>query len=164
MNNQQDLDKWISSSIEYYNLKSNKSMKTTEERFQQLEQAHSRLFNQFNTLHQDFFSYKEAVKEQVQQLKDMLATYSINLQQIQVQPLPEKLQANNDYTAVISEIVTSTPTKWKDMDYTNWEVKLEGKDKYVFVAFIPTEHQLTAGDLVRFTYAHPFQLRKLKKI
>jgi plastocyanin len=50
------------------------------------------------------------------------------------------------------------------MEYTNWEVRLEGKETYVMVAFIPTEYKLAAGDKVRFTYAHPFQLRKLKII
>lgn len=164
MKTQQDLDKWISSSIEYYKSKTNKSMKTTEEKLQELQVAHGRLFNQFNTLHQDFVNYREVMKEQVQQLQDMLVLNSIQQQQNQVQPLPEKLQANVEYTSVITEVVSSTKTKWKDMDYTNWEIKIEGKDKYVFVAFIPTEYLLKEGDRVRFTYAHPFQLRKLKQI
>ena len=54
MDTQQNLDKWIASCLNHYNLKSNIKMKTTEERFQQLELAHARLFNQFNTLHEDF--------------------------------------------------------------------------------------------------------------
>ena len=160
MDSQETLDKWINSCLNHYNLKSNIKMKTTEEKLQQLELAHARLFNQFNTLHQDFISYKDVMEERLVNLKGL-----INLSSTEEEPgLPEKLQNNVEYKGVITEVVTSTPTKWKEMDYTNWEVRLEGKETYVMVAFIPTEYKLAAGDKVRFTYAHPFQLRKLKII
>ena len=136
-------------------------MKTTEERFQQLELAHARLYNQFNTLHQDFISYKEVMVEQLTNLKGLINT---STKEEAPAELPETLIHNKDYTGVIAAVVKSTPTKWNNNDWTNWEVKLEGKEDYVYIAFIPSEHQLTAGDKVRFQYVHPFQLKKLKQL
>jgi hypothetical protein len=78
--------------------------------------------------------------------------------------LPETLIHNKDYTGVIAAVLKSTPTKWNNNDWTNWEVKLEGKDDYAYIAFIPSEHQLCAGDKVKFQYVHPFQLKKLKQL
>jgi hypothetical protein len=135
-------------------------MKTTEEKLQQLELAHARLFNQFNTLHQDFIKYKDVMQEQLTNLKGLINLSSTE----EEEGLPETLITNKEYKAVISKIVKSTPTKWNNKEWTNWELKIEGKDEYVYVAFIPTEHQLAVGDNVRFTYANPFQLKKLRKI
>ena len=160
METQEQLDKWIYACLNHYNLKSNIKMKTTEERFQQLELAHARLFNQFNTLHQDFISYKEVMEEQLVNLKGLINLSSTE----EVVDLPETLVHNKDYTGVISAVLKSTPTKWNNNDWTNWEVKLEGKDDYAYIAFIPSEHILAAGDKVRFQYVHPFQLKKLKQL
>jgi hypothetical protein len=160
MDSQENRDKWINSCLNYYNLKSNNKMKTTEERFQQLEQAHARLYNQFNTLHQDFISYKEVMMEEVINLKGLINLSSTE----EVVELPETLIHNKDYTGVIAAVLKSTPTKWNNNDWTNWEVKLEGKDDYAYIAFIPSEHQLAAGDKVKFQYVHPFQLKKLKQL
>lgn len=160
METQQDLDKWIASCLNYYNKKSNIKMKTTEERLQQLELAHARLFNQFNTLHQDFVNYKEVMQEQLSNLKGLINLSSTE----EVVELPETLVHNKDYTGVIAAVIKSTPTKWNNKEWTNWEVKLEGKEDYAYIAFIPTEHQLAAGDKVKFQYVHPFQLKKLKLI
>ena len=162
MDSQETLDKWINSCLNYYNLKSNIKMKTTEERFQQLELAHARLFNQYQNLSKDFENLTEQLDDRFSELKSFIVASSI--QKDEAPALPDKLQNNVEYKGVITEVVTSTPTKWKDMEYTNWEVRLEGKETYVMVAFIPTEYKLAAGDKVRFTYAHPFQLRKLKQI
>lgn len=160
MDSQETLDKWINSCLNHYNLKSNIKMKTTEEKLQQLELAHARLYNQFNTLHQDFVKYREVIEERLTNLKELINLSSTE----EEKELPETLLTNTEYKAVISKVVKSTSTKWKNMDYTNWELKLEGKDDYLYVAFIPTEHQLAVGDSVRFIYAHPFQLKKLRKI
>jgi hypothetical protein len=160
MDSQEQLDKWIASCLNHYNLKSINKMKTTEERLLQLETAHSRLYNQFNTLHQDFVKYREVMEERLSNLKGLINTSTEEVPAV----LPETLINGKEYKAVVTEIIKSTSTKWKGMEYTNWEVKLEGKDKYVFVAFIPTEYKLAAGDNVRFTYGTPFQLRKLKQI
>ena len=162
MDSQETLDKWINSCLNYYNKNSNIKMKTTEERIQQLELAHARLFNQYQNLIQDFENLTEQLDDRFSELKSFIVASSI--QKDEAPALPDKLQNNVEYKGVITEVVTSTPTKWKDMEYTNWEVRLEGKETYVMVAFIPTEYKLAAGDKVRFTYAHPFQLRKLKQI
>jgi len=162
METQEQLDKWINACLNYYNLKSNIKMKTTEERFQQLELAHARLFNQYNTLNQDYLELKGYVFEQVDKLHTKIN--SLQPKEEEVLDLPETLVHNKDYTGVISAVLKSTPTKWNNNDWTNWEVKLEGKDDYAYIAFIPSEHILAAGDKVRFQYVHPFQLKKLKQL
>jgi hypothetical protein len=161
METQEQLDKWINACLNYYNLKSNIKMKTTEERFQQLELAHARLFNQYQNLTKDFENLTEQLDERFSDLKSFIVASSIKEEPA---ALPETLVHNKDYTAVISTVLKSTPTKWNNNDWTNWEVKLEGKEDYVYIAFIPSEHQLTAGDKVRFQYVHPFQLKKLKQL
>lgn len=163
MKTQQELDRWIDACQTYYNLNSkSNSMKTNEERIQQLEQAHSRLFNQFNTLHQDFIQHRMVYQEQIDLLKQEITSLQ-NKEEPAVKELPENLYAGTEYVGVISEVVKKTPTKWKDMEYCNWQLKLQGKEEH-YIAFIPLSIELVAGDKVRFTYAHPFQLRKLKQI
>lgn len=163
METQEQLDKWINSCINYYNKKSNTKMnKTTEERIQQLEQAHSRLFNNFNTLHQDFVQYRNVMVEEVSTLKEMIKSLQPKEEVIPV--LPDNLINGKEYKAVVTDVIKFTNVIWKNIPYTNWELKLEGKDQYVYVAFIPTEVKIVPGTKVRFTYANPFQLRKLKLI
>ena len=137
-------------------------MKTTEERFQQLELAHARLFNQYQNLTKDFENLTEQLDERFSDLKSFIVASSTKEEA--PAELPETLIHNKDYTGVISAVVKSTPTKWNNKEWTNWEVKLEGKEEYVYIAFIPSEHQLTAGDKVKFQYVHPFQLKKLKQL
>jgi|694.fasta_scaffold47907_6 hypothetical protein len=160
METQEQLDKWIYACLNHYNLKSNIKMKTTEERFQQLELAHARLYNQYQNLIEDFDNLKEQLDERFSDLKSFIVASSTE----EVVELPETLIHNKDYTGVISAVLKSTPTKWNNNDWTNWEVKLEGKDDYAYIAFIPSEHILAAGDKVRFQYVHPFQLKKLKQL
>jgi hypothetical protein len=160
METQEQLDKWIYSCLNYYNKKSIFKMKTNEERFQQLELAHARLYNQYQNLIEDFDNLKEQLDERFSDLKSFIVASSTE----EVVDLPETLVHNKDYTGVISAVLKSTPTKWNNNDWTNWEVKLEGKDDYAYIAFIPSEHILAAGDKVRFQYVHPFQLKKLKQI
>lgn len=165
METQQDLNKWIIKCIEYYNnhsLTKIEYMKTIDQRVEQLEQAHSRLFNLFNSFQKDFEQNKQVQTEQVELLKDLIN--SLQPKEEEYKLLPDNLYAGTEYKAVIAGIVKATPTVWKEMEYCNWEVKLEGKPDYVYVAFIPQTVQLQVGDAVRFTYAHPFQLRKLKQI
>ena len=171
METQEQLDKWINACLNFYNNKSIFKMKTTEERLQQLETAHSRLHNQFNTLHQDFVQYRNVMQEDFDNLTEQLDERFSDLKSFivassteEVAELPETLIHNKDYTGVISAVLKSTPTKWNNNDWTNWEVKLETKDDYAYIAFIPSEHQLAAGDKVRFQYVHPFQLKKLKQL
>ena len=162
METQEHLDKWLRASINYYNKKSINKMKTTEERFQQLEQAHGRLHNTFNTLHHDFISYKEFMVEELSTLKQIVK--SLQPKEDEVPVLPEEMKNGIEYKAVIADVLKSKDVKWQNMDYTNWEVRLVGKEEYVCVAFIPTGNPINIGDKVRFTYAQPFQLKKLKVI
>lgn len=156
--------KWMTGCIKYYDKQFQKSinMKSNEERIQQLEQAHSRLYNSFNTFHQDYLQHRLVYQEQFDLLKQMIN--SLQPKENEVDELPDTMKAGTDYRAVISTIMKATPVKWQNMDYCNWELKLQGKDDYVYVAFIPQSVQLQVGDKVRFTYAHPFQLKKLKQI
>jgi hypothetical protein len=135
-------------------------MKTTEERIQQLEQAHSRLNNQYINLKNDL---EELISSSI--TADAVKNWiSEAIPKEDVPALPDELVNGIDYKAVVAEVVKFKNVKWKDMDYTNWEIKLIGKEEYVYVAFIPTEITLVPGCNVKFTYAQPFQCRKLKLI
>lgn len=165
MTSQQHLDKWITACLSHYNSISKTkidNMQTLEEKVQQLQQAHGRLYNNFNTLHQDFLNYREAVKEQFQQMKDMMAEV-LPKDDGKIKPLPEEMEQGQEYVAIISEVIKRKNTKWNNMDWSNWQIKLEGKEEH-YIAFIPSEYTLEIGDKVRFQYAAPFQCKKLKQI
>jgi predicted nuclease with TOPRIM domain len=164
MDTQEHLDKWLRNCVAYYNKHSLKqfTMKTTEERIQQLEQAHGRLHNQFQTFHQDFINYRKEMQDQLTHIKDLIKQVQQVAAPAEPEELPEELLNKREYKAVVQSVVKTTPVQWKNMDYQNVEVKLVGKPDYVYVAFIPAAQQVTAGDNVRFTYAHPFQLKHLK--
>ena len=166
METQEQLDKWINSCLNYYNKKSNIKMKTTEERMLQLELAHARLFNQVKDLVLDIDIIKNRNGNTYLELSNKINDLKELIQPDGDAPaeLPETLIHNKDYKGVIAAVLKSTSTKWNNKEWTNWEVKLEGKEEYVYIAFIPSEHQLTAGDKVKFQYVHPFQLKKLKKL
>ena len=99
------------------------------------------------------------MQEQLVNLKGLINLSSTE----EEQGLPETLLNGKEYKTVITDIIKSKAVKWKEMDYTNWQIKIEGKEEH-YIAFIPSEHELVAGDVVRFTYANPFQLKKLRKI
>jgi len=164
METQEQLDKWINACLNHYNLKSNNKMKTLEERMLQLELAHSRLFNQLKDVELDINNIKNRNGNTYLELSNKINDLKELIQPDDAAELPETLVHNKDYTGVIAAVIKSTPTKWNNKQWTNWEVKLEGKEDYAYIAFIPTEHQLTAGDKVRFQYVHPFQLKKLKQL
>lgn len=164
MNTQQELDKWIIACQKYYNLnsKNKTSMQTLEEKVQQLQTAHGRLFNNHNTLHQDFVNYRQVMNEELNLLKEMIKSLQPK-EDNSVRPLPDEMEQGQEYVAIISEVIKRKNTKWNNMDWTNWQIKLEGKEEH-YIAFIPTEYTLQIGDKVRFQYAAPFQCKKLKQI
>jgi predicted nuclease with TOPRIM domain len=135
--------------------------KTETERIQQLENAHSRLHNSFQTLQQDMVSIRKELQDAINQLKEQIKLIP-TAAPAEPEELPEDLLNNREYKGVIQSVIKSTPATWKNMQYVNHEVKLVGKEEYAYLAFIPAAEELKAGDKVRFTYVHPFQLRKLK--
>ena len=166
--NQQELDIWLKGCLTYYNnhslIKTN-SMKTTEERIEQLEKAHSRLFNLVKDIQLDIHNMKDRAGNSYLEFWNKIEDIKNILQpKDDVQVLPDELKNGIEYKAIVSEIVRTKQVKWKGIDYTNWELKLEGKEEYVYLAFIPTENTVMVGDKVRFTYTHPFQLKKLKQL
>ena len=139
-------------------------MKTTEERMLQLELAHARLFNQVKDLVLDIDIIKNRNGNTYLELSNKINDLKELIQPDGDAPaLPETLLNGKEYKTVITDIIKSKAVKWKGMDYTNWQIKIEGKDEH-YIAFIPTEHELAEGDVVRFTYANPFQLKKLRKV
>ena len=137
-------------------------MKTVEERIQQLEQAHSRLFNLIKDVQLDITNIKNnagnsylELSNNIREIKDILQPKE------EIKPLPEEMKNGLEYKAVVTEIVKTKDVEWKRKNYTNYELKLEGKEDYVFLAFVPTENKVDTGAIVRFTYMHPFQCKKL---
>jgi len=167
MNTQQSLDKWITKCIQHYNNNSNKkiSMKTVEERIEQLEKAHSRLHNQLKDVQEDLIIIKDRMGNNYLELTSKIDNILNTLQpKEEIAALPDELKNGIEYKAIVSEIIKTKDVEWKRKNYTNYELKLEGKEEYMFLAFVPTDNKIIAGDKVRFTYQHPFQCRKLTTI
>lgn len=154
---QQELDIWLQGCINYYKKNSKKVMATTEERIDRLEQAHSRMFNQQKTMLEDFQKVQNKLLEEIKNINSQLTAGK----ELDLLPLPEKLIETKKYSAEITEIIKREDVEWRKMNYTNWEVKLKGKE-HIFLAFVKSEVVLQPGTLVVFEYQHYLKLKHLK--
>jgi hypothetical protein len=154
---QEELDLWLEGCINYYKKNSKKVMATTEERIERLEQAHSRMFNQQKTLMEDFQKVQKKLLDEIKNINSQLSEGK----ELDLLPLPDKLIETKKYSAEITEIIKKEDVEWRKMNYTNWEVKLKGKD-YIYLAFVKSEVILQPGTLVSFEYQHYLKLKHLK--
>ena len=160
---QQELDIWLAGCLTYYNNNSKiKTMsKTIEERMKQLETAHSRLHNLLMQVQTDITNINNRNGNHYLELSNKLNDLTKLVVPEDTTTLPDEMKNGVEYKAIVAEILKTKDVKWQNMDYTNWEIKLVGKEEYVHIAFIPTGTAINAGDKVRFTYAAPFQCKKL---
>lgn len=154
---QQELDLWLEGCINYYKKNSKKVMATTEERIERLEQSHSRMYNQQKTMIEDFQKVQNKLLEEIKNINSQLTAGK----ELDLLPLPEKLIETKRYSAEITEIIKKEDVEWRKMNYTNWEVKLKGKE-HIFLAFVKSEVLLQPGTLVVFEYQHYLKLKHLK--
>jgi hypothetical protein len=154
---QEELEQWIEGCINHYKKNSKKVMATTDERIERLEQAHSRMFNQQKALIDDFNKVQQKLLEEIKKINSQLSA----AKDLDLLPLPEKLIETKRYSAEITEIIKKEDVEWRKMNYTNWEVKLKGKE-HIFLAFVKSEVILEAGTLVVFEYQHYLKLKHLK--
>lgn len=154
---QDELDLWIEGCITHYNKNSKKVMATIEERIERLELAHSRLFNEQKRMLEDLTKAQNKLVEEIKNINSQLTEGK----ELDLLPLPEKLVEGKKYTAEITEIIKREDVLWRKMNYSNWEVKLKGKD-YIYLAFIKSEITLEPGILVDFEYQHYLKLKHLK--
>jgi hypothetical protein len=154
---QEELDIWIEGCINHYKKNSNKVMATIEERMERLELAHSRLYNQQKTMLDDFAKIQNKLLKEISNINSQLTEGK----ELDLLPLPEKLIENKKYSAEITEIVKREDVLWRNMNYSNWEVKLKGKE-YIYLAFIKSEVTLEPGVHVDFEYQHYLKLKHLK--
>jgi hypothetical protein len=154
---QEELDLWIEGCINHYKKNSKKVMATTDERIERLEQAHSRMFNQQKALIDDFNKVQQKLLEEIKNINSQLSA----AKELDLLPLPEKLIETKKYSAEITEIIKKEDVEWRKMNYTNWEVKLKGKE-HIFLAFVKSEVVLQPGTLVAFEYQHYLKLKHLK--
>jgi hypothetical protein len=154
---QEELDLWIEGCINHYKKNSKKVMATTDERIERLEQAHSRMFNQQKALIDDFKKVQQKLLEEIKNINSQLTAGK----ELDLLPLPEKLIETKKYSAEITEIIKKEDVEWRKMNYTNWEVKLKGKE-HIFLAFVKSEVVLQPGTLVAFEYQHYLKLKHLK--
>jgi hypothetical protein len=155
--NQQELELWIEGCITHYKKNTNKVMATIEERMERLEQAHSRLYNQQKTMLDDLTKVQNKLLEEIKNINSQLTEGK----ELDLLPLPEKLIEGKKYTGEITEIIKREDVLWRKMNYSNWEIKLKGKD-YIYLAFIKSEVILEPGILVDFEYQHYLKLKHLK--
>ena len=154
---QEELEQWIEGCINHYKKNSKKVMATTDERIERLEQAHSRMFNQQKALIDDFKKVQNKLLEEIKNINSQLSA----AKELDLLPLPEKLIETKKYSAEITDIVKKEDVEWRKMNYTNWEVKLKGKE-HIFLAFIKSEVILEPGTLVVFEYQPYLKLKHLK--
>jgi hypothetical protein len=154
---QQELDIWIEGCITHYKKNTNKVMATIEERIERLEQAHSRLYNQQKTILEDFTKSQNKLLEEIKNINSQLTEGK----ELDLLPLPDKLIEGKKYSAEITEIIKREDIEWRKMNYSNWEVKLKGKE-YIYLVFIKSEITLEPGILVDFEYQHYLKLKHLK--
>lgn len=154
---QDELDLWIEGCINHYKKNSNKVMATIEERMERLEQAHSRMYNQQKTMLEDFTKVQNKLVDEIKNINSQLTAGK----ELDLLPLPDKLIEGKKYSAEITEIIKREDVLWRKMNYSNWEVKLKGKE-YIYLAFIKSEVTLEPGILVDFEYQHFLKLKHLK--
>lgn len=155
------LEKWWKGCKNYYQSKTNNMETLTTNEVELLKKAHSRLFNQLENLKTDFEKYKESMNTQVQDLKMMIKELTPK-EEVKIE-LPEKLVHNVEYKAEVTEVVEQDDVEWNGNEWTNWKLKLKGKEE-CYYAFCPSTQVVESGSVVRFTYTHPVQLKKLKVI
>ena len=155
--NQEVLELWIEGCITHYKKNTNKVMATNEERIERLEQAHSRLYNQQKTMLDDLTKVQNKLLIEIKNINSQLTEGK----DLDLLPLPEKLIEGKKYSAEITEIIKREDIEWRKMNYSNWEIKLKGKD-YIYLAFIKSEVILEPGILVDFEYSHFLKLKHLK--
>ena len=155
--NQEELELWIEGCITHYKKNTNKVMATNEERIERLEQAHSRLYNQQKTMLDDLTKVQNKLLIEIKNINSQLTEGK----DLDLLPLPEKLIEGKKYSAEITEIIKREDIEWRKMNYSNWEIKLKGKD-YIYLAFIKSEVILEPGILVDFEYSHFLKLKHLK--
>jgi len=128
-----------------------------------LKNAHSRLFNQFKQLENDFNSlivetnrsnihYSAIIKLLQEQIEDIV---------IPSQP-KETFKDGSNYTSTIEEIITIEETIWDKKTCLNMEVKLVDREE-LFKVFVMKGNKPNAGNKIRFTFdAADNKLKKLK--
>lgn len=154
------LEKWWEGCKKFYQSKTNNMEVLTTNEVELLKKAHSRLHNQLQNLINDFEKYRVTTQTQIQDLKTFINELRPTGEEEQ---LPERLKHNTEYIGEVSEVCFAEGVKWNNTDYTNWELKLKGKDEK-FYAFCPSTNIVEVGSEVRFTYNHPVQLKKLRVI
>jgi chromosome segregation ATPase len=166
----QDIEKWWDGCKNYYLQNKNPNIMSEEEQFKNkidvLKTAHSRMHNELQNLKSDFDKFRLSYEIQIGDLKNQIKDLQNPLSDVEavkekLYELPERLIHNNEYVAVVSEVINAEGVKWNGKDYCNWELKLFGKEEK-FYAFCPCENIVEFGSRVRFTYTHPVQLKKLR--
>jgi HD-GYP domain-containing protein (c-di-GMP phosphodiesterase class II) len=166
----QDIEKWWDGCKNYYLQNKNPNIMSDEEwmknKIDVLNQAHSRNHNELQNLKEDFDKFHLSYEIQISDLKNQIKDLQNPLSDVEavkekLYELPERLIHNNEYVAVVSEVINAEGVKWNGKDYCNWELKLFSKDEK-FYAFCPCENIVEFGSRVRFTYTHPVQLKKLR--
>ena len=155
--NQEELELWIEGCINHYKKNSTKVMATIEERMDRIEQAHSRLFNKQKEILDQLTKLNNTLVEEIGKINTQLDERS----ELELLPLPDKFIEGRKSSAEITEVISKDDIVWRNMNYTNWELKLKGND-HIFLAFIKTEINLDAGALVNFEYEHYLKLKHLK--
>ena len=139
-------------------------MATIEEELQMIKTAHSRLFNQFKQLENDFNSLIVDANLSNINLNKKIKDLQEEIVNITIPPQPkESFKEGSSYTGEILEIVTVEPTEWKNKSFLNIELKLVGRSE-LYKIFVLKENKPSVGNKIRFTYQLEDKLIQIKVI
>ncbi len=127
-------------------------MATIEEELKMVKTAHSRLFNQFKQLENDFNSLIVDANMSTVNISNKIKDLQQQIDNFILPPQSkENFKDGSSYTGEILEIVTIEPTEWKNKSFYNLEVKLVGRDE-LYKVFVLKENKPRPGNRIRFTY------------
>lgn len=131
-----------------------------EEKLNQLEKAHARLYNNYKNLFEDFFNYRKQTNDridnlidQINELKKTSETKSNN---------STELVIGGRYVDKIKNILGVTDIiNYKGKQFKTYTLQLKEKEQ-IFEAFISNQFDVRIGHTIGFTYDNNNQLRSVK--
>ncbi len=137
-------------------------MATVEEEIKMLKNAHSRLFNQFKQLENDFNSLIVDINQSNINYSNKIKLLQEQINDITIPPQPKEMFKDGcSYTSTIEEIVSKEETIWDKKTCLNMEVKLVDREE-LYKIFVLKDNAPLAGFKIRFMFEE--KDNKLKKI
>jgi hypothetical protein len=115
-------------------------MKELQEQIDMLKKAHQRLFNQYNTLEQNYSKLKEYCERITDIVNETNTMFKTEIQELKQSQPKKELVPGNMYSELIDELITQSETiEWKGKNFKNIDIKLKGRNE-VYSSFVETKY------------------------